>query len=216
MKSKKSPFDSQAFLDTVAVASKVSKYRTGESIFSQGDSAVSVMYIRSGGVKFSIVNFSRREAVVAVFGPRDFFGEGCMAGELVRRGTATAVAPTTILAIGKNEMLRGLHAEHRLSEYFIEHMIARNIRIVDELVAHLCDSGEKRLARTLLMLAGYGKQKQPNPVLPNVSQETLGKMIGLSRSRVNICMRKFRKRGYVKYNGKIEVNKSLLTVVLDE
>jgi CRP/FNR family transcriptional regulator, cyclic AMP receptor protein len=174
------------------------------------------MYVQKGGVKFTVVNGSGKEAVVAMFGPNDFFGEGCMAGQSVRMGTATAVAPTTILIIDKNELLRVLHAEHELSDYFITYMLSHNIRVEEDLIDQLFNSSEKRLARTLLLLARYGEQERPERILAKVSQETLAKMIGTTRSRVNFFMNKFRKLGFIKYNGEIKVNKSLLTVVLHE
>jgi CRP/FNR family transcriptional regulator, cyclic AMP receptor protein len=204
-----SVFNAQAFLDTAGVARKVIDYRRGESIYSQGDAADSVMYIQKGGVKLSVVNRPGKEAVVAMFGPSDFFGEGCMAGQTLRMGTTTAVTPTTVLAIQKNELLRVLHAEHELSDHFIAYMLAHNIRVEEDLIDQLFNSSEKRLAR-------YGKQEQPDRILPKVSQETLASMVGTTRSRVNFFMNKFRKLGFIEYNGKIKVNKSLLTVVLHE
>jgi CRP-like cAMP-binding protein len=209
-------FDPQIFLDTAGVARKVVEFRRGESIYSQGESADSVMYVQRGGVKFSVVNASGKEAVVAMFGPTDFFGEGCMAGQTVRMGTARAVTPTTLLVMEKNELLRVLHAEHELSDHFIRYMLAHNIQVEEDLIDQLFNSSEKRLARTLLLLARYGKQDQPVRVLPKVSQETLASMIGTTRSRVNFFMNKFRKLGFIEYNGKIKINKSLLTVVLHE
>ena len=210
------PFDPQAYLDTAGVARKVSAYRRAEAIFSQGDEAESVMYVQKGGVKLSVVNGSGKEAVVAMFGTGDFFGEGCMAGQAIRMGTATAMTATTVLVIDKTEMLRVLHAEQELSDHFIAYMLARNIRVEEDLIDQLFNSSEKRLARTLLLLARYGKQDQPDGVLPKVSQETLAEMIGATRSRVNFFMNKFRKLGFIDYNGTIKVNKSLLTVVLHE
>jgi len=209
-------FDPQVFLDTSGVARKMAEFRRGESIYSQGEAAESVMYVQKGGVKFSVVNGSGKEAVVAMFGPNDFFGEGCMAGQSVRMGTATAVTPTTVLIIDKNELLRVLHAEHELSDYFITYMLSHNIRVEEDLIDQLFNSSEKRLARTLLLLARYGKQEHPDRILAKVSQETLAKMIGTTRSRVNFFMNKFRKLGFIEYNGKIKINKSLLTVVLHE
>jgi CRP-like cAMP-binding protein len=209
-------FDPQIFLDTAGVARKVVEYRRAESIYSQGDVAETVMYIQKGGVKFTVVNGSGKEAVVAMFGPSDFFGEGCMAGQPLRMGTATAITPTTLLVMQKKELLRVLHAEHELSDHFISYMLGRNIRVEEDLIDQLFNSSEKRLARTLLLLARYGKQEQPDRTLPKVSQETLASMIGTTRSRVNFFMNKFRKLGFIEYNGKIKVNKSLLTVVLHE
>jgi CRP/FNR family transcriptional regulator, cyclic AMP receptor protein len=209
-------FDPQVFLDTAGVARKVAEFRRGESIYSQGEAADSVMYVQKGGVKLSVVNGSGKEAVVAMFGPSDFFGEGCMAGQSIRMGTATAITPTTLLVIEKDELLRVLHAEHELSDQFIAYLLAHNIRVEEDLIDQLFNSSEKRLARTLLLLARYGKQEQPDRVLLKVSQETLAEMIGTTRSRVNFFMNKFRKLGFIEYNGKIKVNKSLLTVVLYE
>jgi CRP/FNR family cyclic AMP-dependent transcriptional regulator len=209
-------FDPKVFLDTSGVARKLAEFRRGESIYSQGEAADSVMYVQKGGVKFTVVNGSGKEAVVAMFGPNDFFGEGCMAGQTVRMGTATAITPSTVLVIDKSELLRVLHAEHELSDYFIAYMLSHNIRVEEDLIDQLFNSSEKRLARTLLLLARYGKQEQPDRILAKVSQETLAKMIGTTRSRVNFFMNKFRKLGFIEYNGKIKINKSLLTVVLHE
>src|SRR5882757_8465923 len=209
-------FDPQVFLDSAGVARRVVDFRRGESIYSQGEAADSVMYVQKGGVKFSVVNGSGKEAVVAMFGPTDFFGEGCMAGQPIRMGTATAMTPTTLLVMEKNELLRVLHAEHELSDYFIRYMLAHNIQVEEDLIDQLFNSSEKRLARTLLLLARYGKQDMPERTLPKVSQETLAEMIGTTRSRVNFFMNKFRRLGFIDYNGKIKINKSLLTVVLHE
>lgn len=213
---KKTSFNPQDFLDTAGVSRKVVDYRRGECIFSQGDNAESVMYIQTGGVKLSVVNGAGKEAVVAVFGSTDFFGEGCMAGQQIRMASATAITPTTVLVIGKNEMLRVLHEERELADRFIDYMLAHNIRVEEDLVDQLFNSSEKRLARALLLLARYGKQDPPDRILPVVSQETLAEMIGTTRSRVNFFMNKFRKLGFIEYNGKIKINKSLLTVVLHE
>ena len=209
-------FNPQVFLDTAGVSRKIAEFHRNESIYNQGESAESVMYIQKGGVKLAVVNGSGKEAVVAMFGPTDFFGEGCMAGQTIRMGTATAVTPTTLLVIQKKEMLRVLHAEQELSDHFIAYMLAHNIRVEEDLIDQLFNSSEKRLARTLLLLARYGTQEQPEGLLPNVSQETLAEMVGTTRSRVNFFMNKFRKLGFIEYNGKIKVNKSLLTVVLHD
>jgi len=167
-------------------------------------------------VKLTIVNESGREAIVAIFGLGDFFGEGGMAGQTLRMGTTTAIGPTTVLTIEQPEMIRVLHAEHELSDRFIAHMLARNIRVEADLVDQLFNSIEKRLARTLLLLARYGEEEQPHPILHKVSQETLAEMVGTSRTRVNMFMNKFRKLGFIEYNGEIKVNKSLLSIVLHE
>jgi CRP/FNR family transcriptional regulator, cyclic AMP receptor protein len=209
-------FDAQEFLDTAGVSRKVIEYRRGESVYTQGDSAETVMYIQKGGVKLAVVNGSGKEAIVAMFGPGDFFGEGCMAGQTLRMGTTSAVTPSTLLVIQKNELLRVLHSQHELSDHFISYMLAHNIRVEEDLIDQLFNSSEKRLARTLLLLARYGKQDQPVRTLPKVSQETLANMVGTTRSRVNFFMNKFRRLGFIEYNGRITVNKSLLTVVLHE
>jgi CRP-like cAMP-binding protein len=175
-----------------------------------------VKYIQKGGVKLTVVNEVGKEAVVAILGPTDFFGEGCLAGQPVCMGTATAITPTSILFIEKSEMIRVLHAEHAFSDRFISHMLTRNIRIEEDLVDQLFNSSEKRLARTLLLLARYGKEDQPHGVLPKMSQETLGAMIGTTRSRVSFFMNKFKKLGFIKYNGGLPINTSLLSVVLHE
>ena len=209
-------FNAQAFLDTAGVARKVKDYHRGESIYSQGETAGTVMYIQKGGVKLSVVNGSGKEAVVAMFGPTDFFGEGCMAGQTIRMGTTTAITPTTLLVIQKAELLRVLHTEREFSDRFIAYMLAHNIRVEEDLIDQLFNSSEKRLARALLLLARYGEQDQPERVLAKVSQETLASMVGTTRSRINFFMNKFRKLGFIDYNGTIKVNKSLLTVVLHE
>jgi CRP/FNR family transcriptional regulator, cyclic AMP receptor protein len=213
---KSTAFDPQVYLESVGASKKVAEFRKKQAIFSQGEAADSVMYIQKGSVKLTVVNESGKEAVVAIFGPGDFFGEGGMAGQTIRMGTATAVSPTTVLMIEKAEMMRVLHAEHALSDRFITYMLARNIRVEADLIDQLFNSTEKRLARTLLLLARYGQEDHPQQVLQKVSQETLAEMIGTTRSRVNLFMNKFRKLGFVEYNGEIKVNKSLLTVVLHE
>jgi CRP-like cAMP-binding protein len=216
MSAKKEAFNAQAFLDSAGVARKVKEFKKAELVYSQGDAAKNVMYLQEGGVKLSVVNEVGKEAVVAILGPGDFFGEGCLAGQTVRMGTATAVMPSTVLVIEKSEMFKVLHEQHDLSDRFISFMLARNIRIEEDLVDQLFNSSEKRLARTLLLLARYGKEDQPHGLLPKVSQETLAEMIGTTRSRVNFFMNKFRKLGFIKYNGVIEINSSLLSVVLHD
>ena len=213
---KKSAFDAQVFLESVGASRRVAEFRRQQTIFSQGDAADSVMYVQKGSVKFTVVSESGKEAVVAIFGPGDFFGEGGMAGQKMRMATATAIAPTTILVIEKEEMIRVLHAEHELADRFITHMLARNIRVEADLVDQLFNSTEKRLARTLLLLARYGKEGQPERVLQKISQETLAEIVGTTRTRVNLFMNKFRKLGFIEYNGEIKINKSLLSVVLHD
>lgn len=216
-RSKKNFFDPKQFLATEGAGRQLREFRRGERIFSQGEPAENLMYIQKGGVKFCIVNGAGKEAVIAMYGPGDFVGVGCMGGQPVRLGTATAMTPAAVLAIGKNEMLRVLHNEPRLSDHFIEYMIGRNARIEADLVDQLFNPCEKRLARTLLLLAGSGRQDpQTDPVLPKVSQTTLAAMIGTTRSRVNFFMNKFRRLGFIKCNGKIKINKTLLAITLRE
>jgi len=212
---KKSPFDAQVFLESVGASRKVAQFRRNETVFYQGEAADSVMYVQRGGVKLTVESESGKKAVVAILGPGDFFGEGGMAGQKIRMGTATAIVPTTVLVIGKREMIRVLHAEHKLSDRFMMHLLARNIRVEADLVDQLFNSTEKRLARALLLFARYGKQDQPQKMLPKVSQETLAEMIGTTRDRVNLFMNKFRKLGFIEYDGEIKINKSLLSVALN-
>ena len=179
-------FDAQVFLDSTGVARTIAQYRKSQKIFSQGDPATSVMYIQKGGVKLSVVSAVGKEAVVALLGPGDFFGEGCLAGLPFRMGTATAIAPTTVLVIEKKEMIRALHKEHRLSDRFIAYLLTRNIRVEEDLVDQLFNSTEKRLARTLLLLARYGKEDRPQKTLPKVSQEMLAEIAG-RRAPESMC-----------------------------
>jgi CRP/FNR family cyclic AMP-dependent transcriptional regulator len=209
-------FDVQVFLDSAGLGRKLAKFQGKETIFAQGAPASNVMYIQEGGVKITVVNETGKEAVVAVLGPGDFFGEGCLAGQSIRMATATAIGLTTVLVIEKHEVIRVLHEEHEFSDRFIAYTLARNTRVEEDLVDQLFNSSEKRLARTLLLLARYGEQDQPQKVIPNVSQEMLAEMIGTTRSRVNFFMNKFRKLGFIQYDGEIHVNKSLLSVVLHD
>jgi CRP/FNR family cyclic AMP-dependent transcriptional regulator len=209
-------FDLCVFLDSAGVSRRVVHYRRLQNIYSQGDPATSVRYIQTGAVRLSVVNASGKEAVVAVLGPGDFFGEGCLAGQTICMGTATATLPTVLLTIEKQEMTRRLHSEPALSEYFMSYILTRNIRIEEDLVDQLFNSSEKRLARTLLLLARYGNDSQPHKMVPKISQEMLAEMIGTTRGRVNFFMNKFKKLGFIRYNGGLHVNSSLLSVVLHE
>jgi CRP/FNR family cyclic AMP-dependent transcriptional regulator len=212
----KGTFNAQAFLDSAGIARKIVEYRRAEVIFTQGDPCESVLYLQKGGVKLSVLSKTGREAVVAMLGPGDFFGEGCLAGQPVRMGSATAITGSTVLHIDKDQMVRLLHKQHALSDRFISHMLSRNIRIEEDLVDQLFNSSEKRLARALLLLARYGKQYKPvRPVLP-ISQETLAEMVGTTRSRVNYFMNKFKRLGFIEYKDGLKVNNSLFTVVLHD
>ncbi len=198
------------------MARTVSQYERGDAVFSQGEVCKHVYYIQKGGIKLSVLSDAGREAVVALLGPGDFFGEGCLAGQPVRMSSATAVTGSAILAMKKQAMVRLLSEEHAFSDRFIAHMLGRNIRIEEDLIDQLFNSSEKRLARALLLLARYGKQEKPQRVVPKISQETLAAMVGTTRSRVNFFLNKFRKLGFIEYNGELKINSSLLTVVLHD
>ena len=190
------------------------EYGAGSTIFAQGDPASSVMYVENGAVQLSVLSHSGKEAVIAVLDGGHFFGEGCLAGQMQRMATATAMAPSAILAVEKSEMVRQLHAAPAFADRFLTHMLTRNIRIEEDLVDQLFNSTEKRLARTLLLLARYGEPEASHRALPKVSQEVLAEMVGTTRSRVNFFMNKFRKLGFIDYNGALKINNSLLSVVL--
>jgi CRP/FNR family transcriptional regulator, cyclic AMP receptor protein len=211
-------FDLPSFLASSGVAGTVVEYSRGESIFAQGDASAHVLYIRSGGVKLSVLSKSGREAVVAMLGPNDFFGEGCLTGQPLRMGSASAITPSIIQMIRKDEMARLLHTEPAMSDRFISHMLTRNLRIEEDLIDQLFNSSEKRLARALLLLARYGKNDRPVRIVPRVSQETLAEMIGTTRSRVNFFLNKFKKLGFIEYDGELplKINSSLLSVVLHD
>ena len=208
-------FDLERFLNSVGGSRRQVTYEPSQVIFAQGDPCTTVLYVQDGGVKLSILSGSGKEAVVAMVGPGDFFGEGALAGQPLRIATATAVETSKILVVQKRAMVRLLHS-HAFSDRFIAHMLARNIRIEEDLVDHLFNSSEKRLARTLLLLARYGKREVPQRVLPKLSQEVLAEMIGTTRSRVNFFMNKFRKLGFIEYNGGLKINSSLMSVVLHD
>ena len=212
----KGAFDVQAFLDSAGVARKVVAYRRGEVIFAQGDPCETVPYIQTGGVKLSVLSATGREAVVGMLGPGDFFGEGCLAGQTFRMGSATAISASSILHVDKARMVRLLHKHHALSDRFIRHILERNIRIEEDLVDQLFNSSEKRLARTLLLLTVYGKVDGPQKVLPRISQGTLADMIGTTRARVSFFMNKFQRLGFINYKDGLKVNDGLRTVVMHE
>jgi CRP/FNR family transcriptional regulator, cyclic AMP receptor protein len=209
-------FDAQLFLNSAGLGRKVAKFRAKETVFAQGDPAMNVMYIQEGGVKLTVISAADKKAVVAMLGPGDFVGEGSLAGQAICMVTATAIVPTTVLVIEKDEMIRVLHKEHDFSDRFTAYMLGRNIRIEEDLVDQLFNSSEKPLARTLLLLARYGKPGHPQKVLPKVSQEMMAEMIGTTRSRVNLFMNKFRRLCLIQYNGEIHINSALLSVVLHD
>jgi len=214
---KKQTFNVQTFLESAGVARKVVEYRKSQKFYSQGDPATSVLYLQKGGVRLSVLNEVGKEAVLAILNPGDFFGEGSIAGQPARMGTATAITSTTVLVIERQEMIRVLHTEHCFSDRFVSYMLSRNIRIEEDLIDQLFNSSEKRLARTLLLLAHYGEEPKPEKLLHRVSQGMLAEMIGTTRSRVNFFMNKFRRKGFIQYNnGGLQVHSSLLSVVLLE
>jgi CRP/FNR family cyclic AMP-dependent transcriptional regulator len=217
MARKSSIFDPQKFLESSGVTGHIVEYRQRQTIFGQGDPSTAVFYLQSGHVKLSVLSKSGRQAVVAVLAPGEFFGEGCLAGQNFRMSSATAVVPSVVLQVDKAPMMDLLHQEHPLSDRFIAHMLSRNIRIEQDLIDQLFNSTEKRLARTLLLLARYGKHDEPVRTIPPISQGTIAEMIGSTRSRVNFFLKKFERLGFIsQQNGRIRVDNSLLTVVLHE
>jgi CRP/FNR family transcriptional regulator, cyclic AMP receptor protein len=211
-------FDVESYLNAAASARKVVSYRRGDLVFSQGDAAGDIRYLQKGAIKLSVLSRIGKEAVVAMLGPGDFFGEGVLTGQTLRMGTATAVVPCSVLSIEKDAMVRLLHEQPAFSDRFITYLLVRNIRIEADLVDQLFNSSEKRLARVLLLLARYGEANpiSPQRAVPKLSQETLAEMIGATRSRVNFFMNKFRKLGFIEYNGGIKINASLLSIVLHD
>ena len=209
------PFDVEAYLKAEGPLQTVAKYRRGQVIFTQGDAGHDVRYLQKGAIKLSVLSRIGKEAVVAMLVPGDFFGEGVLAGQSVRIGTATAIAPSSVLTIQKEAIVRLLREQPAFADRFLSYMLQRNMRIEADLVDQLFNSSEKRLARTLLLLARYGHDN-PTRTLPKISQETLAEMIGATRSRVNFFMNKFRKLGLIEYNGGLKVNNSLLTIVLHD
>ena len=207
-------FDPREFLAIVGEGKTILEFRKDHVVFAQGDVADAVFYIQKGRVKVVVISEQGKEAVVGIFGPGQFFGEGCMNGHSVRIATTTAMEDCLVTAITKGAMLAALHDQPKFSELFMAYLLTRNSRIEEDLIDQLFNSSEKRLARLLLLLANFGKEGNPQPIIPNISQETLAEMIGTTRSRVSFFMNKFRKLGFISYNGKIEVNSSLLTAVL--
>ena len=210
------PFDAEEFLAKVGGGRTISKYRKHQLVFSQGDAADAVFFIQKGKVKISVVSGQGKEAVVAILERDAFFGEGCLAGQDRRFATAAAMIECEIMRLEKEAIIRVLHDEPAFSALFVAHLLARTIRVEEDLVDQLFNSSEKRLARALLLLANFGKEGRPEPIIANVSQEMLAEMVGTTRSRVSFFMNKFRKLGFISYNGKIEVHSSLLSVVLHD
>ncbi|MET4201858.1 Crp/Fnr family transcriptional regulator [Bradyrhizobium sp. LA6.12] len=216
MKSAKQPFDPQAFLAKVGTGKTISKYRKGRIIYSQGEEADRIFYIQSGKVKVTVVSDQGKEAVVGMLETAQFFGEGCLNGQLVRVGTARAMEECVVTSITRKAMLATLRKEPRFSELFVTYLVTRSNRIEEDLIDQLFNSSEKRLARLLLLLANFGKNGKPTPIDTSINQATLAEMIGTTRPRVSYFLNKFRKLGLISYNGKIEVHRSLLNAVLYE
>ncbi len=208
-------FDLEAFLHSAGIARTIKKYPRSAVIYSQGDPATDVLFIQTGRVKVSVLSRTGKEAVVGMLGPGDFFGEGCLAGQPLRMATAASSGASAILVIEKPQMVEVLRRQPAFAERFLSHMLARNIRIEEDLVDQLFNSSEKRLARTLLLMARYGKEPEAVPI-PSLSQETLAEIVGTTRSRINFFMNKFRDLGFIEYNGEIKVNDALLTVILHD
>ena len=210
------PFDPKTFLSKVNGGRTVSECQKNQIVYRQGDPADSVFYIQTGKAKVTVVSEQGKEAVVAVLGPGDFFGEGCLGGQTLRLATVAALTECAITRIPKAEIVSVIHEQPAFAELFISHLLARNSRVEEDLVDQLFNSSEKRLARTLLLLANFGKEGEPEPILAKISQETLAEIIGTTRSRVSFFMNKFRRMGLITYNGHIEVHRSLLNLVLHE
>ena len=210
------PFDLKAFLAKANGGRSSAEYRANDHIFHQGDPANVVFYIRTGKVKLTVFSKQGKEAVVAILGDGDFFGEGCLAGQHVRMATAVALSNCSVMRLDKAVVVKLLHEEATFSDLFVAHLLSRNIKIEEDLVDHLFNSSEKRLARVLLLLANFGKEGTPQTVIPKISQETLAGIVGTTRSRVNVFMNRFRKLGFIDYNGGLEIHSSLLNVVLHD
>jgi CRP-like cAMP-binding protein len=209
-------FTPDEFLQRMGSGSKTTEYRANAAIFAQGDAADSIYFVRKGKVKLSVVSNRGKEAVIALLSAGDFFGEGCLAGQVKRMATASAMAPTSIIRVDKGVAVAGLRDEPEFTGVFMRHLLARSIRIEEDLVDQLFNSSEKRLARVLLLLANFGKEGKPETVIAKISQQTLADIVGTTRSRVSFFMNKFRKLGFIQYNGHLEVHSSLLNVVLHD
>ena len=212
----KPTFDPKTFLAKVGKSRTPSDYKKDQKVFSQGDPAEAIFYVQKGRIKLTVVSKGGKEAVIAILGPGAFFGEGCIAGQSLRMATAAAMSECSVIRLEKAGVIRALHEDPSFAELFLHHLLTRNIRIEEDLVDQLFNSSEKRLARVLLLLANFGKEGKPELVIPKISQETLAEIVGTTRSRISYFMNKFRKLGFIEYNGKLEVHSSLLNVVLHD
>ena len=213
---KREKFDSQTFLSTIDGGRTIAEFAKKQTIFIQGDSSDAVFYIQTGKVKLTVLSQTGKEATIGILNEGDFFGEGCLGGQSLRMCSATALTDCTVMRIEKKAMMAVIHRERAFSDMFVVHLLVRNIRYEEDLVDHLFNSSEKRLARILLLLAHFGKEGKPEVAIPKISQETLAEMVGTTRGRVNFFMNKFRKLGFVRYNGELEIHRSLLNVVLHD
>lgn len=214
--SKNIKFDVDKFLANIGDGRTIVRVRKKERVYAQGDACDAIFYIKKGKVKLTVVSENGKEATIAILNPTDFFGEGCLTAQQLRMGAATAMSDCELMRIGKTAMTSALHSQHALSDLFVAHLLGRNIRYEEDLVDQLFNSSEKRLARILLLLAHFGKDGKPEKVIPRMSQETLAEMVGTTRSRVSFFMNRFRKLGFIKYNGELEIHSSLLSVVLND
>jgi CRP/FNR family cyclic AMP-dependent transcriptional regulator len=209
-------FDPKVFLTTVGIGRSIADYQKNRRVFSQGDPADALFYIQKGKVKLTVNSRQGKEAVIAILGTKDFLGEGCLAGQPLRMATATAMSECSIMRLGKEDVIRVLHARPAFAQLFLHYVLSRNIRIEEDLVDHLFNSSEKRLARILLLLANFGKEGKPESMIPKISQEMLAEMVGTTRSRISFFMNRFRELGFIEYNGELHVHSSLLTIVLND
>jgi CRP/FNR family cyclic AMP-dependent transcriptional regulator len=211
-----SSFNPQAFLASIGQGRRVQEFRKKDAIFTQGEAANAVFYLHKGRVKLTVVSQQGKEATIGMLGPGDFFGEGSIAGQPLRMSSATAITECSVSKIDKKKMMQVLHQQHTFSDLFVGYLLARNIRYEEDLVDQLFNSSEKRLARVLLLLSRYGKEGKPETLVPKISQETLAEMVGTTRSRVSFFMNRFRKLGFIKYNGGLQVHSSLLNIILHD
>jgi CRP/FNR family transcriptional regulator, cyclic AMP receptor protein len=212
----KPAFDPQMFLTKVGKGKILADYRKSQSVFAQGDAAEALYYIQKGKVKLSVVSRDGKEAIIAILGANDFFGEGCLAGQPRRMASATAMSESSIMRIDKREVIAQMHARPALTELVLRYVLARNVRIEEDLVDQLFNSSEKRLARVLLLLANFGKESKPEPLIAKISQETLAEMVGTTRARISFFMNKFRRLGFIEYNGGLHIHDPLLNIILHD
>jgi CRP/FNR family transcriptional regulator, cyclic AMP receptor protein len=216
VRQKRHSFDPDTFLSTIGEGRRAVRFTKKQTVFAQGDATDAVFYIQTGKIKLTVISNNGKEATIGILGQGDFFGEGCLAGQPFRKGSASAITSCDILRVDKRAMMQALHREHKLSDMFVAYLLARNIRYEEDLVDQLFNSSEKRLARILLLLAHFGKERVPQRIIPEISQTTLAEMVGTTRPRINFFMNRFRKLGFIHYDGGLRVHSSLLSVVLHD